>query len=82
MNAQDIEKQHYNKLNNRFPYIQPWHKRTGSYEYYIRSMLDKANELDAPGDVIYFTPNNEPKTLRDVKNHAVFASLFPNIFNI
>lgn len=42
-----------NELFNRYPYIYAWHKLTGSFDYYIISLIDQAIKDDAPKNSIY-----------------------------
>ena len=41
------------KLYKKYPYLVEWHRRTGSYTYYINWMVEAAEKDNAPEDVVY-----------------------------
>jgi len=43
------------KPRPRYAYIEAWHRLTGSYDYYIRDLQDRAATERAPDDAIYYS---------------------------
>lgn len=46
--------------------IRVWHERTGSFEYYIKRMQEKAAQEDAPLDALYFSDEDGWVRMQDL----------------
>lgn len=57
----------YAALIQKYPFIWAWHQLTGSREYYITALIERAIRENAPKDAMYrCVDDGKWRTLRDL----------------
>ena len=63
-------------LPKEYKHIHAWHALTGSMQYYIDDLQERASQENAPINAIYFSiDRNKWETIEDVKNLEMKAAV-------
>jgi hypothetical protein len=58
-----------------FPYIWAWHKLTGSMDYYVMDLCEKAEKQNAPRDAIYFDGKRWHRAVELADDHHMLINM-------